>query len=224
MEEWAAYVDESGSGIGARGGPGRLVLACVAASQETTAEIDERIRRLKLELVPWLDPADWELHAGDMFHNRAGSPLRSMTTDEKMVVMRRIVDIVCGSDAVTFPVIVTGVRTRRRGAGTTKTVEHATTLLIERLEGFAQERGRITLRVVSDNVPKGQCLAMERALGRRGARAVTGIEFADSRSGAMLQVADAMAYAINRDAGGDARFRSLHADIRGKAWRPARAR
>jgi len=228
MAEWVAHVDESGSGPGARGGQGRFVLACIAASPKTIAEIEERIRRLKLELVPALDPADWELHAGDMFHNRAGSPLRSMTVDEKMATMRRIVDIVCDSDAVTFTVVVTGVRTRKKRVGTTRVAGHAMALLADRLEGFAQGQGRMTLRVVSDNVPEGQRLAMERALERRAtgptprrdARAVTGIEFADSMSSAMLQVADAMAYAINRDAGGDAEFRRLHGDIRGKAWRP----
>jgi len=222
MAEWAAHVDESGSGPGARGKPGRFVLACIAGSPEAIAGIEERIRRLKPGLVPGLDPADWELHAGDMFHGRMASPLGSMTTAEKMAVMRRIVDIVRDSDAVTFIVAVTGVRTRGRGASTTRTAGHAMALLADRLEGFARGRGRMTLRVVSDNAPEGQRLAMARALGRRDARAVTGIEFADSRPGAMLQVADAMAYAINRDMGGDTRFRGMHGDIRGKAWRPAR--
>lgn len=194
MEGWVAHVDESGHEPGVRGELVRFVLACVAASPKTTAKIGEKIRRFKLELAPHLDPADWELHAGDMFHNRIGSPLGSMTTDEKMATMRRIVDIVCDSDAVTFIVTVTGVRARGKGGRNTRIVEHATTLLVERLERFAQDRGRMTLRVISDNVPEGQRLAMERATGRRasgpmsrrGAQAVTGIEFADSRSSAML--------------------------------------
>jgi len=74
-QEWVAYVDESGSRVGARGGPGRFVLACVAGSPEAIAGLAESVRRLKLELVPKIDPADWELHAGDMFHGRGGSPL-----------------------------------------------------------------------------------------------------------------------------------------------------
>jgi len=218
MPEWVAYVDESESGIGAVDGPGRLVLACVVGSPEAIAELSERIRRLKLELVPALDPADWELHAGDMFHGRGVSPFGSAGMEKKITIMHRIVDIVCDSDVMTLVITVTGVRTRGKRARRAKLVEHAMALLIERLEGLALGQGVTTLRVVSDNAPEGQRMAMERALERQaagrlsshgGAHAVAGITFMDSRHSAALQVADAMAYAANRDARGDAPFRAM---------------
>jgi len=41
----------------------------------------------------------------------------------------------------------------------------------------------------------------------------------DSRSSALVQVADTIAYIINRYIGGDTRFRGLFEDIARKAWR-----
>ncbi|MDD9808279.1 MAG: DUF3800 domain-containing protein [Thaumarchaeota archaeon S15] len=231
MVEWVAHVDESGSWPGAGGGQGRFVLACIAGSQEATAAVAEGIRRLKLELVPGIDPADWELHAGDMFHGRGGSLLGSLGMEKKMAIMRKVVDIVCDNDVVAFTITVTGVRTRGKSAGGTKIVEHAVALMVERLERLARGRGVVTVRVVSDNVPEGQRLAMERALGRATTRrppprgmplAVEGIEFADSLHRAALQAADAAAYIANRHAGGDELFGEMFRDIERKACRPAK--
>jgi len=219
MAEWVAYVDESGSGPGARGGPGRFVLACIVGSPTAIAEINERIRRLKLELVPGLDPADWELHAGDMFHDRGGSPLGSMGTQEQMAVMRKIVGIVCDSDVVTFGIVVKGANMRGKRLTYARVIEHAARLLAERLERLAQGLGEgITLRVVSDNLPERHRLAMERAMPRGSTRRTTGIEFVDSLSSATIQAVDAMAYALNRHAGGDAAFGVMSRNIRRKAW------
>jgi len=232
MAEWVAYVDESGSRTDARGGPGRLVLACIVASTETTAEINEKIRRLKLELVPGLDPADWELHAGDMFHNRGGSPLGHMSRTRHMDIMRSIVDIICGSDAVTFGAVALATRKRGKRATEAKTVERAMETLVDCLERLAEIKGGMTIRIVSDNIYEKHRLAMKRALDRRalgrstrsraGRRRVTGIEFADSKSSEALQAADGLAYIINRHEGGDARFGGLARDIDRRTGRPGR--
>lgn len=87
MPEWVAYVDESGNRAGSAGGPDYFVLAGVAGSQGALGELAERARRLKLDLVPHADPADWELHAGDMFHDRDDSPLGSMSTAKKKCLL-----------------------------------------------------------------------------------------------------------------------------------------
>lgn len=204
------------------------MLACVAGSPKALAELEEKIRRLKLELAPKADPAGWELHAGDMFHNRGGSILGLLETKKQMAIMRRIVDIVRGCDVVLFYIVVMGTRMHGKRATHARVVEHATALLVERLEQFAQEQGEgVTLRVVSDNAREHQRLAMERALERRatrrspplGRRRVTLIEFADSLSNGLVQVADALAYIINRHAGGDAAFGEMFRDIRRKTWR-----
>jgi len=89
-----------------------------------------------------------------------------------------------------------------------------------------KRRAETTLRMVSDNVPEGHRLAMERETSRQaarrqppcgGARIVTKIEFVDSRSSATIQAADSVAYAINRCLGGDTAFGGLFGDIRRKA-------
>jgi len=229
MTEWVAYIDESGSGLKSEKGPNRFVLACVAGSTDALGELEEKIRRLKLDLVPGADPAKWELHAGDMFHGRGGSPLGSMSTQQNMRVMRQIIDIVCGCNVVLFNIIVTGARMRRKRVTDAKIAEHATSLLVERLGRFAAERGDgVTLRMVSDNVVERNRLAMRRALVRWKARQpaplggnlqVTEIAFMDSRSSALVQVADAIAYIINRHAGGDALFDEMFGLVESKAWR-----
>lgn len=224
MPEWIAYVDESGSGFGIGGGPSRLVLACVAGHPAEIARLEERIRRFKLELVPRADPANWELHSVAMFHDR-GSPLGSMSTKRNMSVMQKIVDIVCESGVVTFSIVVTGAKMRRKRVTDAKVVGHAMALLAERLELLAQEIGEgTTMRVISDNMPAARRLAMKRALASGVTPHVTRIEFVDSRSSAAIQAVDALAYSINRHAGGDAAFRGLSGDIERKAWRRSGAR
>lgn len=227
MSDWVAYVDESGSGMGQGSGPRRFVLACVAGSPAAIEDLAEKVRRLKLELVPGIDPSDWELHAGDMFHDRGGSPLGSLGMETKMPIMRRIANIVRDSDVVPLGVVLTGASMHGKRATDAKIIAHATSLLAERLERLAQGVGdRVTLRLVSDNAPEGQRLAMKRALDRQaggwppsrgGARAVTGIEFVDSLRNALVQVADALAYIINRHAGGDAMFEELFGIVDRKA-------
>lgn len=229
MPEWHAYVDESGGRLGARAGQGRLVLACIAGSPGSLAELAEKIRRLKLELVPRTDPADWELHAGDMFHGRGGTPLGSIGKTQKMAVMRKIVGIVCGSDVVPFGVVVTSASMHGKKVTDTRITRHATTLLVERLERFAQGLGDgATLRIFSDNVFESNRVAMKGALAKwvSGSHAqsgkihrVTGTKFVDSRSSALVQVADAIAYVINRYAGGDEEFGDMFWNIGRKAWR-----
>ena len=227
MPRWDAHVDESGSRLDASGGQGRFVLVCMAGSPAAISGLVEKIRRLKLELVPGADPANWELHAGDMFHDRGGSPPGSLTTEEKMSIMRRIVAIVCDGDIALFGISIMRQGAGRRGATDARIAERATAILVERLEWLAEAQGGgVTLRVVSDNVRERRRLAMSRALEQRAAgrgpprgtaRAVTGIEFVDSRSSAAIQAADAIAYIINRYVGGDAAFGGMFGDIRQKA-------
>jgi len=73
-------------------------------------------------------------------------------------------------------------------------------------------------------------VTMERALSRRvtgrvrlppdGERRVTSIGFVDSRSSALVQAADAIAYIIHRHAGGDEVFGDLFEDIRRRSRLP----
>lgn len=225
MGGWVAYVDESGSSPGARDRPGRFVLACVAGSTEAIDVLAEKIRRLKLGLVPGADPADWELHAGDMFHDRGGSPLGFLGMEKKMSIMRDVVNIVCDSDVVLFEIVVTGASMHGKQVTDTKITEHAAALLVERLERLVQDLGGgTTLHVISDNMRERHRLAMKKSLerwraGRRspGPRAVTGMSFIDSLDSALIQVADAIAYVINRHAGGDVMFGGLFRDIERKA-------
>jgi len=200
----------------------------MAGSPAAIARLAESIRRLKLELVPKIDPADWELHAGDMFHGRGGSPLGSMTTEEKMSVMRKVVGIVCDSDAALFGISVVRPGAHKKNATDARLAERATALLAERLGWFANAQGgKMTFRMVSDNVREKRRLAMTKALERRAAgsppprgraRPVTRIEFVDSRSRAAIQAVDAVAFAINRCVAGDEEFDDMFEDIKSRAW------
>lgn len=167
MAGWVAHVDESGSGPDIRGGPGRFVLACIAGSPETITGINEKIRRLKLRLVPGLDPADWELYAADMFHNRGGSPLGSMGIERQMSVMRSIVDIVCGSDVVLFKAVVMLAHKRGKRAIKARAVRRAMGILVGQLEQIAGQKEGVTFHIVSDHVHEKHRLAMKGALERR---------------------------------------------------------
>lgn len=219
MSVWFAYVDESGSRSSVGGKARNSVLACVVGSPESLKELAERIRRLKLNLRPHADPASWELHTGDMLHGRDRSPLGSMGMDKKMSVMRKIVDIVCDCDIVVFGTVVVAKRARGKKAVDTKVTECATAILVGRLGRFAKELDKgTTLHVVSDNMPETHRLAMKRALVGSDLQRVTDIKFVDSRSGALIQVVDAIAYIINRHIAGDPEFGEMFEDIRRKAW------
>lgn len=225
MQEWVAHIDESGNRDGVERRSDYFVIAGVAGSPTALDELVERMRRLKLELVPHADPASWELHAGDMFHNRDGHILGSLCPEKMMSVMRRIVDIVCDCDVVPLVTAVPSKKMRKGGASASKITEQAMVLMVELLERLAHElEGGTTLRIVSDTTHKKYRLAMARAMSRRvpgrarlppgGERRVASIEFVNSRSSALVQVADAIAYIIHRYVGGDAAFGELFEDIR----------
>jgi len=229
MPEKTAYIDESGNRSGIEGEGEHFVLASVAGSPAALGELEEKIRKLKLKLAPKSDPSGWELHASDIMHNRGASPLGTTSMDEKMSIMQGIVDAVNNCDVALFGAVVKSAAMRQRGLTPTQITKHATTLLVKRLERLAQEQKVDTLHVISDNTDEKYRLAMRGALrGRvrgnldmpqgRGAR-VTGIRFVDSRSSALVQVTDTIAYIINRYIGGDTRFRGLLGDIARKAWR-----
>jgi len=231
MPEWVAHIDESGNRAGVCHESGHFVIAGIAGSARSLDELAERIRRLKLELAPHADPSSWELHAGDMFHNREGHILGSLSPDQMMSVMRRIVDIVCDCGVVPLAAAVPSKRMRRNGASAARITEQAMAILVELLERLARELGGGTvIRVVSDATHKKYRLAMERALSRRvtgrvrlppdGERRVTSIGFVDSRSSALVQAADAIAYIIHRHAGGDEVFGDLFEDIRRRSRLP----
>lgn len=228
MPEWVAYVDESGNREGVSHESDHFVIAGFVGSHDSLDELAERTRRLKLELVPHVDPAGWELHAWDIFHNHNDYLLGSLSLDEKMSIMRRIVDIVCDCGVVPLGAAVLSKKMRKNGASAAKITEHALVILVELLERLAQElEDGTTLKIVSDTTHKKYRLAMERTMSRRvtgrvrlppGAeRRVTRIEFVDSRSSALVQIADAIAYIIHRYVGGDAMFEKLFEDIRRKS-------
>jgi len=226
MAEWIAYVDESGSKTGARGKPGRFVLACVAGSPSAIAELTRKIRNLKLKLVPRKDPANWELHASDMFHGRSVSPLGSIGKAGQIDVMQKIVDIVCDSDVVLFKVVVTITCGRRKHVTEAKTVERAMEALVDQMEQFAERKDDVTFRIISDYVHEKHRLAMKRALERRARqrsmqsrtrkRRVMGIRFVDSRSREAVQAVDGVAHIINRHVGGDILFGGMFRNLGGK--------
>lgn len=229
MSEWTAYIDESGNRTGAVDGSDYFVFAEIAGSPGTLDELTKRVRQLKLNLVPNTDLADWELHAGALFHDRDGSPLGYMGMDNKISVMRDIVDLVSDSDVALFGVAVMSKRLRRKNATAAKITKNAAALLVEQLESFVKELGnKTTLKIVSDSTHKKYRLAMERALSRRmtgrtklppgGRRHVTRIEFVDSRSSTLVQVADAIAYIIHRYIGGDGRLVDMFEAIERQAW------
>jgi len=229
MPEWVCHVDESGNRNGAEGGSDYFVLCGIAGSPGSLGELAERIRRLKLELVPRADPASWELHAGAMFHGRDSSPLGSIGLPKKLAVMRSVVNLVSDSDVVLFKIAVMSKKMRKSGASAARITEQAMALLAELLERLARELGGGTvIRVVSDNTHKKYRLAMERALSRRvtgrvrlppgGERRVTSIEFVDSRSSALVQAADAIAYIIHRHIAGDKSFADMAGVIERKSW------
>jgi len=167
-----------------------------------------------------------------MFHNRGGSPLGHMSRTRHMDIMRSIVDITCGSDAVTFGAVALATRKRGKRATEAKTAECAMGTLVDCLGRLAELKGGMTIRIVPGNIYKKHRPAMKRALDRRalgrstrsraGRRRATGIEFADSMSGEALQAADGLAYTINRHEGGGARFGGLAGDIDRRTGRPGR--
>jgi len=221
MAGWVAYVDESGSRTDARGRPGRFVLACVAGSPAAIADLARKIRSLKLGPIPGKDPASWGLHAAGMFHARGGSPLGSIGREAQIDAMQKIVDIVCGSDAVLFKAVVPAERRQGKRATEAKTVRRATGIIVGQTEKFAGQKGDVTFRIVSDHVREKHRLAMKAAIERRtpgrfakprARRRVTGTSFADPRSSETVQAVDGVAYMINRDVGGDVRFGGLVRD------------
>jgi len=229
MPGLVAYVDESGNRGGVAGEGDHFVLGCVAGDRGALADLAGGLQRLKLDLAPRADPAGWELHARDIMRGRAGPSLRIRAVDDRIGVLRRVVGVVCEHDVTLFGVVVRSSEVRWKHARASKNTEYATSLLVERLGGFARAQGPdTTCRVVSDNVREKYRLHMTRAVygpaaGRlsplRGARRVTGIAFVDSRTSPFVQAADSVAFALNRHAGGDARFGGMLESIRGRSWR-----
>jgi len=230
MPELVAYVDESGNRGGVAGEGDHFVLGCVAGDRGALADLAGGLQRLKLSLAPRADPAGWELHARDIMRGRAGPSLRIKAVDDRIGVLRRVVGVVCEHDITLFGVVVKSSEVRWKRARASKNTEYATSLLVERLEGFARAQGHdTTCSVVSDNTFETCRLSMARAVNgpaagrlsslRARSRRVTGIAFVDSRTSLFVQAADSVAFALNRHASGDARFGGMLESIRGRSWR-----
>jgi len=229
MQGLAAYVDESGSRSGTGEGGDYFVLGCIVGSPDSLGDLSERIRRLKLELVPNADPMNWELHAVEIMHERGNGILGHMNMKQKLSIMRRIVDVVCDCDVYLFEVVINSAELHRKHAKESKITRYAMARLMDLLEKFVEGQGlSATCRIVSDNTLEKHRLAMKHALDQHvrrltssggGASRLAGIEFIDSKSDAIIQAVDTIAYSVRRHEGGDTRFRELREAIRRKTRR-----
>jgi len=222
MPRWDAHVDESGSRLDASGGQGRFVLVCMAGSPAAISGLVEKIRRLKLELVPGADPANWELYAGDMFHARRLSP---RLPDHGRKNVHHAQD--CGHRVRRRHCAVWnlyhaagGGQTRRHGCQDCR-ARHSDSRRApgvacrgtwgrgDAARGIGQRKGKATPgNVKGAGTARGRTGAAPRNSARRDGNRVCGLA---------IQAADAIAYIINRHVGGDAAFGGMFGDIRQKA-------
>lgn len=133
------------------------------------------------------------------------------TVTKKIAILQGIADIVHELD-VDIVVAVVPSKQIRKNHGKDRVMEHALTMILERLEMFARLREIDELRIVSDEMrdrdqEKASAILSNMSSGRSaisGMRAahLSGIEYVSSMSSVLNQVADVVAYTINRHGGG----------------------
>lgn len=193
-----------------------FVLACVTGSPDTLARLVDMIRGMKRGLAPNSSPDSWELHGKEIMHGAgkksAWTPLRARTVPKKIAIMQGIVDIVHELDVDVIVAVVPSKKIRRNH-GKGSVMENAMTMLLERLEMFARLRGVGEVRIVADEMRGGDqerasAILSDMASGHSAissmrASRLSGIEYVSSMSSVLNQVADIVAYIINRRGGGD---------------------
>jgi len=215
--KWVAYMDESGNRTGKdiEGESDLFVLACVTGSPDTLARLADMVRGMKRGLAPGFSPDRWELHGKEIVHGPEKGPFRApllaRTVPKKIAILRGIADIVheVGADII---VAVVPCKKIRRDHGKNHVMEYAMAMLLERLELLARVRGVDVVRIVSDEMRRGDqeraaAILSSMSLGHSAISSVratrlSGIEYVSSMSSVLNQVADVVAYAINRSGGG----------------------
>lgn len=215
---WVAYMDESGNRTGKdiREEGDLFVLACVTGSPDTLARLADAVRGMKRGLAPSFNPDLWELHGKEIMHGPEKKPRRApllaRTIPKKIAILQGIADIVHELN-VDIVVAVVPSKQIRKSHGKYHVMEHAMTVVLERLETYARLHGIDELRIVSDEMRGGDqervsAILSNMSSGRSaisGMRAahLSGIEYVSSMSSVLNQVADVVAYTINRHGGGD---------------------
>jgi len=226
--EWVAYMDESGNRTGKDivGESDLFVLACVTGSPDTLARLADMVRGMKRGLAPGFSPDQWELHGKEIVHGPEKGPFRApllaRTVPKKTAILQSIADIVheVGADII---VAVVPCKKIRKNHGKDHVMEYAMTMLLERLELLARMRGAGVVRIVSDEMRRGDqervaAILSNMSLGHSaisGVRAtrLSGIEYVSSMSSVLNQVADVVAYTINRHGGGDEELAGVFGEL-----------
>jgi len=225
---WVAYIDESGNKTGKDiDEEGDLfVLACVTGSPDTLARLADMVEGMKRGLAPGFSPSQWELHGKEIMHGpekkSRQTPRLARTIPKKIAILRGIADIVheVGADII---VAVVPSKEIRKIHGKDHVMAHAIIILLERLERFARLRGINELHIVSDEMrirdqERANTILSNMSSGRSSISSVramrlSGIEYVSSMSSVLNQVADVVAYTINRHGGGDEELAGVFGEL-----------
>ena len=211
---------------------GLYVLSGVIVHESRLRAVEDDVIELKKSALPLLDPRDWELHAHEIWNNSGFfKAYMGLDASKKAEIFEQVASIICRSDVTLLTVIVfKDYIPSRRSAS--KLTENIWTFVAERSEHFLKRMPEETNRGMlfmdsSDEISESEISNTIKRTIRNGTprRQIEHIMretvFVRSDEHLTVQLADMVAYIVNRRYKGDSRFDGWFETIMAKAYAPS---
>lgn len=216
MVMYFLYVDESGqTKIKQKSHNNWYILSGVLVHEKDWKSIESELDKAKQELLPNIHPREWEFHAHDIWNDKeffANKEL-GLSLAKKEEVFSRVVEVVCESKITIISAIIFKDRLMHRRDS--EVMRRSWNLLVGRFERFLrqmpiQTNNGLIFMDSSQKTPEMEIRDIVRKLVGGSRRDSHHIHenpiFVESHMWNLIQMADMVAYVINKHYRNDPRF------------------
>ena len=224
------YVDGSGQTKIKRSSNenGFYVLSGIIVHERDWKEIENSLQSLKRELFSQHNPDDWELHAFQIWNNKGF--FKNINLPKKKEIFSKLIALILDSEITIINSVIIKDQLKVRYT-TPKTMEYSWTFLIERYEHFLFDKPSETNNGLvfidsSTKTPESEIKDLIYKLVRRGStwqyieHVIEDPIFLKSDRRNLIQLADMVAYCVNRHEKNDPNFGNWFNDLKTKMYQP----
>lgn len=207
------------------------ITAGVIVHEKDHRSTESRIATVKREMLPWLNPCGWELHAYDIWNGRNffdGSHMR-MDRAKKLEVFSRIIEIAYELDITIVGVVMFKDKMARMYRSQT-VIDYSWMFIAERFEHFLVQKpvetnnGLLFIDASQKNPESDIRRALQKAV-KNGSiwqsidHVIEHPIFVESRVNGLVQLADMIAYVMLKHYRGDSEFEEMFELLKLKMYR-----
>ena len=226
------YVDGSGQTTIKRSkqNNGLYILGGVIVHEKDWKPVEEKLVEVKQELLPELDPGEWELHAFDIWNSKGFFAKEELNVNltKKQEIFSKIVDFICKSDVTLVNVIIFKDRMRDKYMSPLP-MKYSWIFMTERFEHFLNKKPPTTNNGLifmdsSQKTPESEIKDVIWNLVRNGSpwqnisHVIEDPIFTRSHLRNLIQLADMVAYIVHRHYKGDLRFKGWFKSLECKMY------